>query len=368
MNETHYSEEKLRDCFCRAMEEAMNPLVPGMNLSEGLAIAAQRGTETQRLLLSLKDDVDALRMEILERLPQTVLGFPRGWRSVQWMLEPEHAVVGPETPPGPLHKATTSTSNLEFFSSPLILDYICLKLTCGLPSLLNGSTTAVYVKRSVLQKNGLILVPLVNNEQPQWQVNGEHPRGVSDDDQLGGSQHPNQPRQVSWEDLFMDMVQGTSSWKDENGSRWWSPVTIFPGSQFVLAGLVGNPVAYYKVPIVRMTFDFMVHMSVVTFFCVEVLANDSHTPQPGDFIFLLYILGAGLTEVQEMLQETYLVYALDPWNKMDMLTIVLLLLGSIFRFSSYYEDPQTALAIVTRIMFAISAPLLFSRTLFYFQF
>ncbi|CAM9146128.1 unnamed protein product, partial [Discosporangium mesarthrocarpum] len=204
------TEQLLEDCFQGALDLAKNPLIPGMNMSVALGSVTQI-TEGHQVLLRLKDGVDTLVLEVLERLPQTASGFSDGHSSVDHMLQPEYASGTREMreqQPGPLEGARIA-DHLEFFSTPLLLEFMSLKLSCGLPNPLDTESHMDYHElEGLLQTNFLI-----------------------------GEGRDNQEVQF---------IQGVTrrSWQHGNSPR----VTILPGMQVYTAGLAVKPNAFYEVP------------------------------------------------------------------------------------------------------------------------
>lgn len=95
---------------------ASNPFIPGMHLSVTLAAAAEDAPEGERRnLTSAQRGVDYLLLEVLERLPQRVLGFKKHMRDCSSVFEPEGSKENPRDRRGPLRVALKERQQMETF-------------------------------------------------------------------------------------------------------------------------------------------------------------------------------------------------------------------------------------------------------------
>lgn len=254
--------EWLKEVCLGAVTSARNPFVPGMTLSVKLAGAAGKAPEGERRnILFLQDSVDALLLELLERLPQTVRGFDdllfkilkqdgiedgMGWLSA--VFEPEGSAANP-TGPGPLGMALRERKQMETFCTmPLVMDFLSRRFTWSLPDL--GDTDGVlgdYGELLTLTTDGLVL----------------------DHEKLNCSA------------FLVERLQGANEDKRS--------LTILPGAQFIAAGLVGRPNDYYRMPAMRMVLDLVVYVAMLAVFTVAVLFHADGAVTAGEWLFLLYI-------------------------------------------------------------------------------
>lgn len=234
--------------------EADNPFVPGMTLSVLLAKRAEQASEgEQRKLQALRERMDALLLEVLERLPQTVRGFPGGIERCSALFEPEGSAQRPNWLPGPLNVALQAREQLEVFcKAPLVMDYLSLVFKVGLPDL--RDTHKLRTDRKELEYlagrsgEGLLL--------NQSQIVGET---------LGNG----------------SFLQGTNeSFKD---------LTLLPGAQFIAAGMAAMPRSYYNVPAMRLVLEFVVYACMLAFFFAVVLLYEEGAITWGEIMFGVYL-------------------------------------------------------------------------------
>lgn len=130
------SSEWLKTCFLETVAWSDNPFVPGMALSIAFAKAAGKAPEGERRkLLSLQERVDALLLEVLERLPQTVQGFDGGMTGCSAVFEPELSSDNARGFPGPLRMALQERQHIQTFcTQPLLMDFLSRRFTHGVPS------------------------------------------------------------------------------------------------------------------------------------------------------------------------------------------------------------------------------------------
>ncbi|CAN0464556.1 unnamed protein product, partial [Ascophyllum nodosum] len=80
----------------------------------------------------------------------------------------------------------------------------------------------------------------------------------------------------------------------------------------------------------------------------------------GEIVFACYVLGAALREIREATRG-WVVYLQDRWNVLDVLSLVMLVGGFCVRFTDSGSPWGRAL-------YALSAPLVYLRVLFYAQY
>ncbi|CAN0130078.1 unnamed protein product [Scytosiphon promiscuus] len=341
----HSAEERLQKSCLSAITSATNPFIAGMYLSAALTKVAKTAIEAKRRkLLEIETRVDALLLEIFERLPQTVRGFHQGMDGCTAVLEPFHSRDSSEDPEvlgGPLTQMFAAREQAETFCSvPLVMDFLSRRFTLGLP---NPTDSDEVLKDSDELK---FLDEGLTDEYEHHLVVRSVKASLKDDDWLafGFTEYP------------LTMLQGAS----DKVPR----LTFLPGVQFVLAGLIAMPRSYYRVPATRMALDvvlytyFIVVVSVALLFQEDGLlgANNRHV-----YVAIVFVAGGVLREVEEF-KDGVGKYFKDRWNFFDVPGLLCLTAGMIAKLIPGGKDYP-----VGKAFFALSAPLLVSRFLFFAQ-
>ena len=237
-----------------AVESATNPLVQGMSLSVALADAAERAREGEkRRLVDLRRSIDDFMMEVLERLPQTVRGFKDGVGGCSRLLEPEGSRGKLIGRPGPLVLSFGRRQQMEDLCAvPLVMDYLSNRFTCGLPDFKDTDG-------------------ILRNEDELRQLFS------ASDDPMSPSLCVGDPKLWGW-------CQGTPL---EDGSP---ALTVLPGAQFTIIGLLVKPCSYYRVPAMRMAMDFVVYLVMIAAFFNWVLLHRDGPMTIGEILFAFYIV------------------------------------------------------------------------------
>lgn len=227
-------EDSFKTTCLRAVTVADNPFVSGTILATTVTAAATMSPEGEkRKLYDLRMAVDALLLEVFERLPQTVRGFGGGSACCE-VLEPR--IKGTETAEsekligysignkGPLTLMFEKGETRDTYSSvPLIIDFMSYRFTQGLPDL--RDTYGVVKDRK------------------------EHGADANKAKVLSP---------IDWFTIkgFRKILRGDDA---EVPS-----LTMLPGAQYVVAGLVGRPNDFYEVPAMRLALDFVVYVAMAT--------------------------------------------------------------------------------------------------------
>ena len=233
------------------VESASNPLVPGMNLSVPLAEAAEGAREgEQRRIISLQKRVDEYVLEVLERLPQTIQGFDEGITQCSALFEPEGPRNGLCGRPGPLTVAFERRQQMESLCAvPLVMDYLSRRFTNGLPDMRDSGR--VLGDETALSR-------------------------LADDD-VGG--------------LVLGYTQDSFLRYFLQGAKADTPsLTVLPGAQFIIAGLLAKPNIYYRVPAMRMAMDCVVYIMMLYFYSFWVLLHEDGPLSLGEIFFSFYVL------------------------------------------------------------------------------
>lgn len=273
----------LRECCVGAVALAKNPFIPGMILSVALSQAVKGAPEGERRALAeAQDSVDALLLEILERLPQTIHGFKDGMADCRMLFEP---AINPETgeelldSQTPLNVALQHVQHMRTFcTKALLVDYMSLKFRRQtLPELMDA--------KHVLQ------------DQRQLQALDVGGRVL-----LGRSQHAR---------MVVALFTGTTTLLEQRGQHEISTrisccefpgsdklaaLTFLPGAQLISAMIAYHPIRYYDVPSLRMCFNFVVYLAMIALFRMSVVLCGAGKPMtPGEFAFGVYIVVSGRT-------------------------------------------------------------------------
>ena len=273
------------------VESAKNPLVPGIAISVALAEAAEGAREAeQRMFSSLQKRVDKFVLKILERLPQTVRGFEDGMSQCSALFEPEGSRNNPCGRSGPLRMAFERRSQTKSLcAAALLMDYLYLKFMNGLPDM-RDSGRILQDRDELINlaegENGDGFVLDVKPGDPFFTMD-PHPSGFELDDHLSGNaldrSTPGNSND-SKEDLgfFRVWVQGA------NAAR--PSLTILPGAQFIIAGILAKSSSYYRVPALRMVLDFVIYIMMLGVYSAGVLLHQDGPLTVGEIIFSSYVL------------------------------------------------------------------------------
>lgn len=250
---------QLKDCFLGSVSSVDNPFIPGMTLLVALEDAAQRARdEEERSLSALQEKLEDLLLEVLERLPPSIRRFPGGLDGCMAVFEPETVGIRAADFRGPLKLAFQERQFTETICiSPLVFECMSNTFVAGLPDFRDdddllglenfGDGSSSNLKRS--RRHSL------RKEMLATSLLGKLMQGLDLDS----------ARDVKASMLF-------KKWDNLLGD------TLLPGAQFILVGVVTRPMAYYKVPSVRMALDFVVHVFMLVVFTIVVVEkNDGYT-------------------------------------------------------------------------------------------
>lgn len=293
------SPEWLRTCFLETVACCDNPFVPGMTLSIAFTKAASKAREGERRkLLSLQGRVDALLLEVLERLPQTVQGFDGGMSGCSAVFEPEFSIEDARGFPGPLRMALQEREQVQTFcTKPLLTDFLSRRFTHGLPGL--RDTQNVLADRSELinlARGG----PGERMSGQKYLALNQEEREKEDDRCLDRCLLLDLQDKVGQEGTLFGARKVVSTLlspcillQGANCDGLWNTtvgLTFLPGAQFVAAGLVGMPDQYFRVPAMRMMLDLVVYLGMLAVFSGVVLFHEKGPLTIGEIAFAFYIV------------------------------------------------------------------------------
>ncbi|CAM9221663.1 unnamed protein product, partial [Laminaria digitata] len=321
--------DELKSCFLAGISSAENPFTAGMALSVAIETAVRMLPERERRNLSdLQCKLDELLLEVLERLPQSIHRFPRGIDGCVAIFEPETVGVRAAGYRGPLMLALQEGQFTETICvSPLVFEYMSHKFISGLPMPWDSEDhiTSTYDRQrgSFSDTDGMVaasgLGRLMQGLRRSSQGRLDRPR--------------------DWEKLLSS--------------------TIYPGAQFVVAGVITKPMAFYKVPSIRMALDFIVHLFMLAVYTAVVLEDDDGTVSKSEIALMFHVVAEIVSEVGQM-SASFHEYVQDEWNWLESISLLLLAGALFYRIGN--SDGETG-----RALFALSAPLVFSRVLFFGQ-
>lgn len=210
-------------------------------------------------LSSLRRKLDAYMLGVLERLPQTVGYFKQGARRWSGLFEPEGYNITSDARPGPLGAAFERRQHTEdLCGAPLAMDYLSSKFTCDLPDLRD-------IDGVLRSKEELRLLTRADEDDPTF------PTLFFGD--------PDKADEEIW-----GLFQGTP-WRGDLPA-----LTVLPGAQFIIAGLLLKPRSYYKVPAMRMAMDLVVYLAILTAYTKFVLLHEDGSVKLGEGLFIFYII------------------------------------------------------------------------------
>ncbi|CAM9561668.1 unnamed protein product, partial [Scytosiphon promiscuus] len=220
-----------------------------------------------------------------------------GTSLVQQMLEPELAGLQPRHRAGPLAQAREGTCpyramqsrHVDFIYTPLVVDYLRLKFSAGLPNPFRET----------------------NWRREHGRMDGDLGRFMLDDDESK---------------LMVYILQGGCA----DSPSW----TYFPGLQFILAGVVGKTSAFFGVPAMRLALDVLVYVGVVSVFVLKMLVlKDAGRLSPWDVLWMVYLVGAIWKQVQEA--GSVRGHLTNPWNVVEATSLASLSAAFFFRMWAY---------------------------------
>eukprot|EP00903_Cladosiphon_okamuranus_P011809 g11097.t1 len=317
--------DQLKACFLGGLSLVDNPFPAGSHLSVAIENALDSASAAERRALSgLQETLDDVLVEVLERLPQAMEDFPGGVNGFAVVFEPEIAGTRGENYRGPVRLALSEKKwGQTFCASPLVFEYISHKFTAGLPDLkdtgnLLGKAAGAHSGSPAEGRDFLYSTQMVANSVLGRMMQGS---GLME----WGSESIPRPR--DWD-------------------RIWGG-TLLPGAQFIAIGVLTRPKSYYKVPALRMLLDFCAHLLVLTLFTTVALEDHHRGVTLAEIVLKFYILAE---LVQGFIQR--------EWDWLDMSAIFLLASATI---ANLFQKSGS----VGRALFAVSAPLLFARLLFF---
>lgn len=278
----HASGNHFKNCCLRAITSAVNPFIPGMQLTVALAQAASEASEEQRAITDIKASVDALLLEIFERLPRTVRGFGRGMVDCSSMFEPELKASTDESKPvGPLEMMLAKQHQRETFCDvPLVMDYLSRRFTLGLPDLgdtgrfLRDEDELRHLGGGLSEQGALCFV--LGREEASITKREEFLLREEEVDKtilLDGMPARVHPVLLGAGSLLASLKSPRALLQGANS--YFPSLTVLPGAQFMVCGLVAKPNNYFRVPAMRMAFDLAAYLGMILTLSALVLFNSS---------------------------------------------------------------------------------------------
>eukprot|EP00903_Cladosiphon_okamuranus_P014655 g13588.t2 len=325
-----------------AVANASNPFGMAAGVSETLRRAAVDHPMYKSGLCRLQTRIDEFSRELLDKLPHTVRGMGTdllgghqpvlyghglqqgkvhrlsnlaGFIAAQWMLEPsllveelnkQRGYSGP-TYQDPLQSALDRGSEaLDFINSPLVLDYVHVKFTCTLPPWSSRNPFQPTVNEGFFKYKDFADYPLSKLlHGPAIEKPGEETRTLADKERFFSLS------------FLLRLLQGwdhTDSTEKRNVPKLWNQkdtyeklwkvnfphLTVLPGLQFTLAGVLGKPETFYQVPVIRFIFEFFSYLVMLALFCSSVLLKKHNFVPANEIIFYVFTAGMLWREILEL--------------------------------------------------------------------
>lgn len=247
---------ELKECFISALSSVDNPFVLGMTLSVAFDDAAPKAGEREgRTLSVLMQTVDDVLLEVLERLPQTIRTFAGGVDGCAVVFEPETTGALPASRAGPLTLALHERQFTETFCvAPLVFEYLNHQFVSGLPNILdredflgrprgdeNVSPTSAHYGQAYLFADGLVADGPLAKQMQGLEIRAPRADGL---------------------------LSQTTGW-----ARMFISGTLLAGAQFVAVGILTKPMRYYKVAVIRLALDVIVHLTMLWVYTRVVLKD-----------------------------------------------------------------------------------------------
>ncbi|CAM9524132.1 unnamed protein product, partial [Ectocarpus sp. 12 AP-2014] len=386
----HARGETFKDCCLDAVTSAANPFIPGLVLSIRLAEAAEKANEGERRAITdIQESVNALLLEVLERLPRSVRSFERDMDDCRDMFEPTFLDVF-EDFEKPLEMMLSRQQQRELFCSvPLVMDFLKRKFTLSLPRLrdpkevLADSNEILHLSRGGVKGDVCLVLEWgvgVNVRKEDGHLNDEQidetiGEAIGQADDHASSKPPWKHPTLLGSKSFLASFRSPRALLQGANDRFPS-LTPVPGAQFIVAGLAARPNDYFRVPAMRMVLDLVVYVGMIvalsTFVLFRSQAEQSHVEGSTDeqVVFrtldwpeatcaTVFIMGGVYQEGREMARNLGR-YCEDQWNALDLLSLLFLTIGLVGRVVDWKSQLGPA-------FYALGAPLLVSRALFFVQ-
>ncbi|CAN0140980.1 unnamed protein product, partial [Scytosiphon promiscuus] len=448
-------EDEIVETVLFSVANASNPFEMAALLSRMLLRSEMDHPMHRKGLRRLQSIIDKFTIELLDDLPHTVrgmglallgghesgfdgrglhqgkhhrLGNLAGFLVVQWMLEPSlfrpdpdgrYRYNGSETV-DPLRQALDRGSRgLDLLNSPLALDYMSIKFSCTLPPWTSRDPFQPTVNEGFYTYSGFEAYDLSEIlSQPAGRTthtgNSDTDKEKSEEEFEGESEE-----KFMSMDFLLRFLQGWDHIDSE--CKWNFPsarlpepdkaekvckcgggvqrsiphLTVLPGLQFSLAGILGRPDVFYQVPVIRFAFEILSYLREMIITCFVAVNKHEHDRIPIPEV-MFYVFAAGMVwrEVLEFYDgmpsqrhqpspvwsfspslnknphgdpwtnrmvsalARYVFY--DTWNFLDTLTILCIVVAFVYRIIALDDESSLFYA---QFFLALSAPLLFSRLL-----
>ncbi|CAB1099736.1 unnamed protein product [Ectocarpus sp. CCAP 1310/34] len=389
----HAGGEKFRDCCLDAVASASNPFIPGLVLSIRLAEAAEKTNEgEQRAITDVHARVNDLLLEILEGLPRSVRSFERDMDASGDMFEP--ASLPSKDFETPMEMILSRRQQTEIFcSAPLVMDFIKRKFTLGLPSMrdkkeiLADSKEIFHLSGGDVRGNVCLVlgtfVPITVVDADVRREDGPFIdlKAEDMDKKAARADHGQLSAQAWAHPTLLGSNCLLASFRSPRallqGANDRLPcLTPFPAAQFIVAGLAARSNDYFRVPVMRMVLDLVVYLGVLvalsTFVLFRSQAEQSRVDGSADeeIVFrklnwseatcATAVIAGGMYREWFEMARNYGRYLEDQWNALDLLGLLFFTIGFIARVVDWTQQLGPA-------FYALSAPLLVSRALFFVQ-
>lgn len=254
----------LKEAWLKNVACTDNPFIPGITLSLKLNEAAAVSFEgDQKKLLSFRENVDLLLLEILERLPKTVHGLG-GIEACAAVFEPEGLPIRRT----PLGIVLDDRGQMETICpDPLVMDYLFYRFT--------GALKLLWAEDGIRRKSLISdLLGLAREDDEDFinalETDNEGSRGVN-----------MMPVNYEW-NLFMCFKY------PPHFSQ--TSLAIYPEGQFIIVGCLAKPDIYYMVPAMRMLFEIISYLGFIALFSSAILPHEDGDVTKWEIVFSLFLL------------------------------------------------------------------------------
>ncbi|CAM9252147.1 unnamed protein product, partial [Ectocarpus sp. 8 AP-2014] len=335
-------EQDIIETVLFAVANASNPFGMAAGVSRFLRRARVDHPMHQRGLRRLQTRIDRFTLELLDKLPHTVqgmgmdllgghqpisyghglhqetihrLGNLAGFIAVQWMLEPSLLVEkinkakkyrGPVYK-DPLQSALDRGSDaLEFLFSPLVLDYVHVKFAGTLPHWSSRNPFQPTINEGLYKYDNFEVYDLAKllRGSGNDQTTGRNAPSGASSASTGSTDRGSFLWRLpgSFMSFLLRFLQGWDHPRSNDKSVWYIPhLTILPGLQFSLAGILGKPETFFKVPVIRFVYEIFSYLVMLVLFCSSVLLKEPDFIPRDEVIFYIFAAGLLWREVLEFL-------------------------------------------------------------------
>ncbi|CAM9784847.1 unnamed protein product, partial [Scytosiphon promiscuus] len=323
-----------------AVGNASNPFVMATGVSKKIALAEREAPMHREGLRRLQSIIDDLTNELLEKLPKTVRGMGMtllkpifrqdqpvsrngeldaaeqrrrgmlsglaGFIAVEWILTPHLIIDQPEfdtrSYEGPAYTDPLSyalergSGALKFINSPLVLDYVHIKFSCSLPHWASAHPFPSKINQGFYKYRNFGSGRYKNGETRQHYVEDNNPDAF-----LQGWDHHHMRAKLNGEEGDEATQQSSKEPQSRRSDIFadFPHVTLLPGLQFSLAGILGKPQTFYEAGTPLFLLKLHHILVFLGLFCSSVILDDSDRIPLTEVAFYVFVAGTLWRELLE---------------------------------------------------------------------